>query len=84
MGETQENLVTRQNGPNLHFQIPSSLAEDNKRMLKVVVCPSEGRKEAHMEKEKQMFGKHICRDNGKERGILADFSRFLPGDTLSS
>ena len=34
-----------------------------------------------MEREKQMFGKHICRDNGKERGILADFSRFLPGDT---
>lgn len=30
MGETQENLVTRQNGPT------SSLAEDNKRMLKVV------------------------------------------------
>lgn len=37
MGETKENLVTRQNGPNLHFQIPSSLAEGNKRMLKVVV-----------------------------------------------
>lgn len=37
MGETQENLVTRQKGLNLHFQIPSSLAEDNKRMMKVVV-----------------------------------------------
>lgn len=72
--------MTRQNGPT------SSLAEDNKSGMLVSRGSeiSEGRKEARMEREKQMFGKHICRDNGKERGILADFSRFLPGDTLSS
>lgn len=83
MGETQENRVTHQNGPNLHFQILTSLAENNKRMWRVVVRNFRGQAGSSHEEGKQMFGKQVCRDNGKERGILADFSRFLPEDTRS-
>ena len=61
MGETQENLVTRQNGPNLHFQIPSSLAEGNKRMLKVVVWNFRGQEgSSHGEGKANVWNTNVC------------------------
>ena len=55
-----------------------------KRMLRLVVGTSEGKKEIHMEKEKQIFGRQLFAAPYRENVTQSELWSFDPAEFLLS